>query len=518
MSDWTSGYVADIGYTYGYYNELNPNRATLAFLNAAYAPPSLGTHCELGFGQGLSVNVHAAASGSAWYGTDFNPSQAAFAQSLATSSGADVHLTDEAFADFCNRSDLPEFDSIGLHGIWSWISDENRSIIVDFIRRKLKVGGALYISYNTLPGWATFAPMRHLMTEHASVMGSHGKGVVNRVDGALEFAQKLIDTNPMFARANPGVADRLKKVAEQNRHYLAHEYFNKDWHPMHFATMSDWLAPAKISFACSAHYLDHIDAINLTAEQQAMLKEIPDPTFKESVRDFMVNQQFRRDYWIKGARQLSAVEQTELIKQHKVVLINAREDVSLKIAGSVGTANMSEAIYAPILDLMADHKSRSIESITAQVKDKGVLLPQVIQAAIVLIGSGHMASVQDDMQIAQAKEATNKLNLALLEKARFSTDISFLASPVIGGGVAVNRFQQLFIHKINLGEKNPLELAKFVWFILKSQNQKVLKHGKPIENDQENVNELILQAEFFLRKRFDILNKLGVIEQKVRID
>ncbi len=295
MSDWTSGYVADIGYTYGYYNELNPNRATLAFLNAAYAPPSLGTHCELGFGQGLSVNVHAAASGSAWYGTDFNPSQAAFAQSLATSSGADVHLTDEAFADFCNRSDLPEFDSIGLHGIWSWISDENRSIIVDFIRRKLKVGGALYISYNTLPGWATFAPMRHLMTEHASVMGSHGKGVVNRVDGALEFAQKLIDTNPMFARANPGVAERLKKVAEQNRHYLAHEYFNTDWHPMHFATMSDWLAPAKISFACSAHYLDHIDAINLTAEQQAMLKEIPDPTFKESVRDFMVNQQFRRD-------------------------------------------------------------------------------------------------------------------------------------------------------------------------------------------------------------------------------
>jgi hypothetical protein len=26
MSDWTSGYVADIGYTYGYYTELNPLR------------------------------------------------------------------------------------------------------------------------------------------------------------------------------------------------------------------------------------------------------------------------------------------------------------------------------------------------------------------------------------------------------------------------------------------------------------------------------------------------------------
>jgi SAM-dependent methyltransferase len=133
--------------------------------------------------------MHAAASVCSWHGTDFNPSQAGFAQELAAASGANAHLFDESFAEFSTR-DLPEFDYIGLHGIWSWISDENRQVIVDFIRKKLKVGGVLYISYNTLPGWGTFAPMRHLMTQHASVMGPTGKGVVSRVDGALEFAQK----------------------------------------------------------------------------------------------------------------------------------------------------------------------------------------------------------------------------------------------------------------------------------------------------------------------------------------
>jgi hypothetical protein len=224
----------------------------------------------------------------------------------------------------------------------------------------------------------------------------------------------------------------------------------------------------------------------------------------------MVNQQFRRDYWIKGARQLSAVEQTELIKQHKVVLISAREDVSLKIAGSVGTADMSEAIYAPILDLMADHKSQSIESITAQVKDKGVLLPQVIQAAIVLIGSGHMASVQDDKQIAKAKDTTNKLNLALLEKARFSTDISFLASPVIGGGVAVNRFQQLFLLAIRQGKKQPKEWAQEAWAILAAQNQRLLKDGKAIESVEGNLEELTKQAETFNENRLIALRELQV--------
>ena len=510
-STWTSGYVADIGYTYGYYNELNPNRATLAFLDAGYAPPSAGAHCELGFGQGLSVNVHAAASGATWFANDFNPSQAAFARSLASASGADAHLTDEAFADFCNRSDLPEFDSIGLHGIWSWISDENRSVIVDFIRRKLKVGGALYISYNTQPGWAAFAPMRHLMTEHASVMGSTGKGVVSKINGALEFAQKLLDTNPMFARANPSVVDRLKKVASQDRHYLAHEYFNKDWHPMHFATMSQWLSPAKIDFACSAHYLDHIDAVNLSAQQQALLKEIPDATFKESVRDFMVNQQFRRDYWIKGARKLSAVEQAELIKLHKLVLISPREDISLKISGSLGEANMSEAIYAPILDLMSDHKTRSIQEIASKVQSKSINFAQVVQAAMVLVGSGHMASVQSEEQITKAKQTSAKLNKALIDRARFSAEITFLASPVTGGGIAVNRFQQLFLLAMRNGKKQPQDWASEVWAVLSAQNQRLIKEGKALESAEDNVQELVNQANDFARKRLPILKALEVV-------
>ena len=71
---------------------------------------------------------------------------------MATASGAGAQLFDQSFAEFCNRGDLPHFDFIGLHGIWSWISDENRAVIVDFVRRKLAVGGVLYVSYNTQPG------------------------------------------------------------------------------------------------------------------------------------------------------------------------------------------------------------------------------------------------------------------------------------------------------------------------------------------------------------------------------
>ena len=42
----------------------------------------------------------------------------------------------------------------------------------------------------------------------------------------------------------------------QDRHYLAHEYFNRDWGPMSFSELAQWFAPAKLTYACSAHYLD----------------------------------------------------------------------------------------------------------------------------------------------------------------------------------------------------------------------------------------------------------------------
>ena len=510
MNDWTSGYVADIGYTYGYYLELNPQRVKLAFLNAGLVAPEFGSACELGFGQGLSANLHAAASVCSWHGTDFNPAQAGFAQELATASGANAHLFDEAFADFSDR-ELPEFDYIGLHGIWSWISDENRQVIVDFIRKKLKVGGVLYISYNTLPGWGTFAPMRHLMTEHAEIIGADGVGIVGRIEGALDFTEKLLATNPMFARANPLIGERINKIKGQNRHYLAHEYFNRDWHPMHFGTMAEWLEPAKLTYACSAHYLDFVDAINLTAEQQAFLKSIHDPMFKQTVRDFMVNQQFRKDYWVKGARRLASIEQSESIRNHRFLMTAHRPDVTLKITGALGEATLAEKVYLPVLDLMADHKVRTFAQIEQSVKDKGISFAQLMQAMLLLCGNGTMSAVQEEAVAIKAKTHTDQLNAHLMLKARSSSDISYLASPVTGGGFWAGRFHQLFILAMQQGKNKPEDWAAFVAQILSSQGQKIVKEGKAIDTEQEQLAELTTQAIDFASKQLPIFKALQIV-------
>lgn len=513
MTAWTSGYVADIGYTYGYYPELNPLHAQMAFAHQGMAFPRIKTACELGFGQGLSANLHACASRVSWWGTDFNPSQAGFAREFAAASGSGAQLFDASFAEFCTREDLPEFDYIGLHGIWSWISDENRAVIVDFVRRKLAVGGILYVSYNTFPGWAAFSPMRHLMVEHAEVLGAEGRGIVSRIDGAIDFAEKLLDTHPLFGRANPQVGERLKKMKEHSRHYLAHEYFNRDWDPMHLSTLAAWLEPAKLQLACSATLLDLIDPIHLSEAQQTFLAEIPDPMFRQSVRDFMVNQQFRRDYWVRGLRKLSPLEHGEALRQQRVMLVSHRPEIQLKVNGALGEAKLNEDVYTPLLDLLSDHVPRTLGELEAAFcsgSPSPLNFSQLIQVVVILYGAGHLMAInkREDTEFSQATAA--RANAWLLERARGQGEVAYLASPLTGGGVQVGRFQQLFLLSKIKGAEEPKQWANDTWSILRKQGQRLLREGKALESAEDNLKELEVLAQNFARQQLPILEALGV--------
>ncbi len=515
MSDWTSGYVADVGYTFGYYTELNPLRIKLAFMNVGLRHPDIGTACELGFGQGVSTNLHAAASVVSWSGTDFNPSQAGFAQELAAASGAKASLFDQSFEEFCTRDDLPEFDYIGLHGIWSWISDENRAVLTDFIRRKLKVGGVLYVSYNTQPGWAGMIPMRDLLVEHSESMAASGAGIVPKIDAALSFAEKLIATNPIYCQANPQIPERLKKIKEQKRNYLAHEYFNRDWHPMSFSRMAEWLSQAKLQYACSAHYIDHIDTLNLSADQQALLKEIPNAMFRETVRDFCMNQQFRRDYWVRGARRLNPLEQAETLRELRVVLVQPKPDSVLKVTGALGEASLQEHVYGPILEALGDYQPKTISQLEAITIGRGISFPSLIQTIMILSGISVLAAAQDENAISRSKETSQRINQHLLKKARGSDEVGFLASPVTGGGIPVARMEQLFLLARSEGKRASETWAEYVWPILSSLGQRVMKNGVPVEAENDARAEISSQAKEFAATKLPMLIALGVVTAAV---
>jgi SAM-dependent methyltransferase len=512
---WNDGYVSDLGYTFGYYTELNPLHMSFALACAGYECRQVEHACELGFGQGVSVNIHSAASSVSWRGNDFSPSQVAFARSMAGTTKLRENLFETSFSDFSNGVSHPDYDMIGLHGVWSWVSEEAREAIVNFINSYLAPGGVVYISYNTLPGWASFAPIRQLMSQYATTMVPPAHGTDERVSIALRLTKELLDACPIYNETHPTVINRLATVEKQPRNYLAHEYFNRDWQPMYFDDVARKLRHAKLDFACSANLLDSIDAINISERQAALLQGIPDPYLKQAARDFFVNQQFRKDYWIRGLRPLTKKAQAATLRGFRLILIRPASGLNYNIMGPLGQATLARKVYDPIIRELANHRVHGLEALTNTLESQGLSFPEVIQAIQVLIGSGQVLLCQSKLQEEESQSKAAELNLRILKRLEYSSDISCLASPVTGGGIPVGRIEQLFLLAMAQGETTAETWAGKASKILASNSESLLlKDGRSLEDERSIRRELITMAEKFIEETLPILMTLRVLPLK----
>lgn len=339
---------------------------------------------------------------------------------------------------------------------------------------------------------------------------AEASGMLAKLDGAVNFAQQVIDSGAFFFRGNPAVVERLKRMSAMNRNYLAHEFFTHDWRVMPFSDVASWFEDAKLSFATSAHLLDHVDGVNLSETGQKLLAGIGHPILRQSVRDYLVNQQFRRDIFVKGTRRLTSLEQTELFRQQSFVLLAHQDDVPMKVAGSLGEVTLTEEVYRPILSVLADndYSAKTINQLTAHPKLFSIRFLQIVQALLVLTGAGYVHPAEESWKHARAR--CSAMNHYLCERARSSSNVVFLASPVCAAGVVVTQFQQLFLLAAHQGRRTPEDQAKFVWDLLAAQGQRLIKDGKTIESPEESLAELVNQATEFANKRLPVLKSLGI--------
>ena len=506
MTDWNEGYVHDINYTHGFYRELTPALLNLGLTLAGLESPAIDrpfNYCELGSGQGVSANILAAANpnGQFW-ATDFNPSHAAGAAQLAVSGGlTNIRFLDKSFQEFL-AMDTPQFDYITLHGIYSWISPESRKAIVDVIASKLRVGGVVYISYNTLPGWAAAMPLRQLLSDFSDGKEERSE---RRIERALGFAEKLREIKAGYFADSPKIGQRLDRMKGMSRAYLAHEYLNRHWTPFYFTDVAHELAAAKLTFAASAHIGDHMDNVALPQPAQALLNEIADPVRRQQARDYVVNQQFRRDVFIKGAVPINQVQRGSALSATRIALMKSKDKISLEVPFPVGVCKLRPEIYTPILEQLTSGPktlAELIQALAPQKIDQG----SIVQAAMVLAGTGDVAPALGAQQEAQCRQQAERFNTAMLQRATTSGEIYYLASPVIGSGVPVTRLEMLML----LAVRSKTDPARFVWQSVAPQGVRMMVEGKRLYTEEENLTEIGKRAEEFKVERLPLLKGLGI--------
>lgn len=512
MNDWNEGYFTSDTYTYGYYRELSPTYQNFVLLLKGFAAPEINeksNHCELGFGQGISVNIHAASTPGIYYGTDFNPAQAAHANELCEASGCDAHLFDDSFKQMLERDDLPQFDSISLHGIWSWISTENQNIIVEFARKFLKSGGIFYNSYNSFPGWIAKAPLRELFILYDKFVGETENNTYNRVDGAMKFAEDLIAVGPLYVQSVTGIENILKDMKKDNHNYLAHEFFNRDWICMYFTEVAEILSNAKLEFACSAIPIEIIDKANLTPSSIEFLNKIKNPIMREQSRDYFINRQFRKDYFVRGARKLSQAERRNRLLNMKFVLTSS-EDIDMKCSTALGEVGFNNTNFEKVKEYLISDNYSPKKFADLLERDHNITFENVEQIITVLSTNSKILPCQDEQVIDKVKSKCDKLNNFICKRAETYGNLTTIASPVIGGGITMGRFDQIFLRYHKRGINNSEELATFAWNIIKSQGQHLVKEGKPLESIDDNIKEFKLMAKTFQDKKLPILKALQI--------
>ena len=464
MIEAPDDYITDVAYTPGYYSELSPSRAQLALLAAGFAVPQIKTACELGFGQGVSLAIHAATSSAHWYGTDLHPEHVASATALVRAAGVDAHLYQDGFAAFAARKDLPDFDYIALNGVWSWVSDETRAIIVDFVRRRLNKGGVLYLSYISSPGWAPYLPLRDLLARHAKVDRPEPAPLVERIDASLAFADRLRQADAAFFTDNPAVARHLVALGNRSRRYLAHDYFNGHYRPMDFPTAASLLAPAQLTYVGPAD-IGSLESVYLTRPQQELLATIDDVGFREFVHDLLVNRYARHEYWVRepGAPPTQD-ERAELLRNIRVIASTARPDlpVKLRAALALNGTGPAEGVYRPMLDMVSSPGPVSLATIEQALKSKGASLDRIFEAARLIAGQEQLEFMQDEKSIENATKHAAKLNGHLLERSRSGDGLGFLASPVTATGIKLGAFEQRCLLAARDGISAPEAWAKMI--------------------------------------------------------
>jgi predicted O-methyltransferase YrrM len=514
MSGWTEGYVAEIPYTHGYHRELSPAMLSLALTMRGVRSPDLMqelTYCELGIGHGISLMIHAACFPNIrFYGTDFNPAHTVYAREFTEKAGlTNLTVLNDSFEELLSRQ-LPPMDFIVLHGVYSWISSRNRQLIIEFINQRLKPGGVVYVSYNAMPGWAGGVPMRDLLRLHATRMSPAVLPITDKVKAAVDFVTDLSSKNALYFKTDSAMSKRLEGLKSQDQSYIAHEYFNEEWHPKYFYEVAEEMAAARLTYACSAKITDHVDPANLPPAAIQHVAQIQDTVIRETVRDFYVNRQFRRDIYTRGASMLPKNERDNNLMKLRWLMVLAHEHVAPTITRETGETNPAFPKIPEVFVEVLREGAVSAQQMMGREKIAALGRNRVMQALAFMAGTGYLHPEVPESIAKVAMESVQRFNSAVLAQASEGR-ICHLACSRTGQALATTQLSLLQTGAYQRGTREPVALAHELWRYISGYGHKMVKNGTRLETNEENIAYLSDLAREFIEQEVPRLQLIGLI-------
>jgi len=440
MQSWGDGYITDIEYADGFYPAQGPRQMGLAALMRGLETPDFDrpfAYCELGCGRGRTSLVFAALHPHGeFHAVDFHPAHIAQAEQEARAADLNnIRFHEKSFEELLgpDAPSLPMFDVVTLHGVWSWVSPESQAAIVAFLKARLKPGGLVFVSYNSLPAWLQVSPLQRIIKELADAAPERSDVAVGH---AVEMLERLSQAGVIPEPFRDAVT-KIQGQAERGQFdYLAHEYLNAHWRPLYHIDVVRALEPAKLAYAGSADLLRNFPILGLTDAQSAALSGISGDALRETLTDFCVGSAFRRDLFVRGARRLMAGVRAERVAALELVLLAPFPEVIQLQAPDGSLWKPHTEVYAAVGEQLRAGPRKIGDLLSAPGLPEGHQVGPV-ELAGVLVGIG-LAAVHHrvDTTAVAAAERLNGL-LRPPEQTSMTTGVT-LAIPAISSGLMMS--------------------------------------------------------------------------------
>jgi len=446
-----SGYVTDTPYTWGFYGELSP--VYLNFISAlnGQRPRPLDdgfTYCELGCGNGVSVNILAELFPQGQFtGIDLMGEHIEAAAGIAGDAGLNNAVFQELDFNDLTEADLPPFDFITLHGVYSWIDPDAREALRAFLKSNLKDGGIAYVSYDTLPGWAAIAPLRDLVLDHTKDTAGDTR---TKAQAGLDFLQFLKDNKAGYFADNPPAAAFVDEIAKHDMTYVAHEFFGEAVKPYYFHQVATEMRSAGLNYSGSA--IPHLNFVDLAApaEFHDLLKKSATRIEFETHGDFIRNQRFRKDVFVKGGKNLAEAEQADILMDTPFGLACALDQFNRTVMFGDVELNYAADLFGNVLEHLAAGAKRGRD--LAEMDDLKSYGPELVMDAIRFLTAGGQVlpfaakttAPGEAALTADRYELIGEVNLSHLKKRLLTQPAIGLAGGSAGIGIEVAMADALF--------------------------------------------------------------------------
>ncbi len=409
------GYVADIPYLRDFKPMLAPAWLDHAALVCGVEPPTRDrgfAWCDLGCGQGVTAAILAATHPQGrFHGIDAMPVHVEHARRLAAEAGiANLRLDAVDFAAAIEL-DLPAFDYIVAHGVYSWVDGEAQAALRRFVDRHLKPGGLVYVSYNAMPGWARDLPFQRLAHE----LGRHGTG-----DSAARFAAAIEIIRAMAAAGLPALTPSVTlaeldvRPQDYAQAYLVHEFMHAAWRPLYVTEMRAAMAGIGLGTVGSATLIENFDGLVLNDAAHEILSGIADPDIRELLRDFFLDQRLRRDIFDRGNRRLDAEERARRLLAGTCALARPAPTIRCATTTPAGERAYDTPTARAIVAALATGP-RPLAGLAA--------MPDLLETMLTLCAAG------DAMPVEPGQARVERLNRALWRRLGGPDEIGWLALP-----------------------------------------------------------------------------------------